>query len=214
MRPVLKEFFEIIKPERYLEIGYGGGANFESVPLELHRKVCISTSGAKSSRGTVLKGRSDDVFKAMAFLPFDLIFVDGGHEYRQVMRDIVNSVRVLSERGLILVHDVNPLDKGDAVSMPEKQSFGGAWCGDGWKAILHCMGDSRFGRVMAIEEFPGWLCIWNPGVLSVYHVPKDCEHYSDLTIQWAREHRDDFQFMDFREVAKAFKNDHRTHGCI
>ena len=39
---------------------------------------------------------------------FDLIFIDGLHIHEQVLKDIDNSLNVLNENGVILLHDCLP----------------------------------------------------------------------------------------------------------
>ena len=39
---------------------------------------------------------------------FDIIFIDGLHEYDQVKKDIVNSLKFIDEKGFILIHDLLP----------------------------------------------------------------------------------------------------------
>jgi len=39
--------------------------------------------------------------------PFDLIFIDGDHRYASVKKDFQNYRSLLSDRGVILFHDVD-----------------------------------------------------------------------------------------------------------
>lgn len=68
---------------------------------------------------------------------FDIIFIDGLHLAEQVNRDIKNSLNILSENGLIVLHDCNPPtnyhareDYSDKMT-PAK----GYWNGTTWKAF-------------------------------------------------------------------------------
>ena len=41
-------------------------------------------------------------------LKFDVIFIDGLHEYEQCQRDCLNSMKFLNDGGIILFHDFLP----------------------------------------------------------------------------------------------------------
>ena len=41
------------------------------------------------------------------FQPYDLIFVDGSHEYKDVKKDISNLCKMLSNHGILAVHDIH-----------------------------------------------------------------------------------------------------------
>jgi len=96
---------------------------------------------------------SDDFFKINK-QKFDIIFIDGMHEFHFVYRDIINSLDILNENGVIVLHDCNP--ENEVIQMvPEtkdgiwtnqewvdfaenwrKLSVDGNWSGDCWKAIV------------------------------------------------------------------------------
>ncbi len=87
---------------------------------------------------------SDDFFRddAPALLknkPVEISLIDGMHEYAYALRDIENTVKYLSDDGVIIIHDCNPLTPESACSFREweARNFTGIWNGDVWKAILH-----------------------------------------------------------------------------
>ncbi len=87
---------------------------------------------------------SDDFFLKNAKQVFektkpDLIFIDGMHEYQYALRDIENSLRYMTDNGVIVVHDCNPKTKEAGSSFKEfsENNYEGLWNGDVWKAILH-----------------------------------------------------------------------------
>ena len=63
---------------------------------------------------------------------FDCIFIDGLHEYHQVKKDIINSLNVLNDNGIILLHDCLP-DNVFTQAIPRCKKN---WNGDVWKAIV------------------------------------------------------------------------------
>lgn len=63
---------------------------------------------------------------------FDIVFIDGLHESEQVYRDICNSLRHLSENGIIVVHDSLPASE----IAQEKVRQSVEWNGDVWRALF------------------------------------------------------------------------------
>jgi hypothetical protein len=118
---------EIIKKKKYsnyLEIGCFDNECFSKIEI-------INKVGVDPLKGGTIKKTSDEFFKSNEE-KFDIIFIDGLHEYDQVKKDIINSIEFLNEDGTIMCHD----------SLPEKYSDQtvpyslGTWVGDVWKAII------------------------------------------------------------------------------
>lgn len=55
-------------------------------------------------------GTTDDFFKSNT-KTFDVIYIDADHEENAVLKDFNNSVKSLSEDGIILMHDIGPLSE-------------------------------------------------------------------------------------------------------
>ena len=84
----------------YLEIGCNKNKLFDSIYVE--DKIGVDPIAGGNVRLT-----SDDFFKKNE-KKFDLIFIDGLHEYHQVRRDFENAHKVLKPNGYILLHDMHP----------------------------------------------------------------------------------------------------------
>ena len=108
----------------YLEIGCFDDELFSHIKCE--QKVGVDPV----SGGTVRK-TSDQFFEANTN-KFDCIFIDGLHEYHQVKKDIINSLKYLNDDGIILLHDCLP-NNFYAQATPRCQY---EWNGDVWKAIV------------------------------------------------------------------------------
>lgn len=76
----------------------------------------------------------------------DVVFIDGLHTYENSLRDIINSLRYLNSKGVIIVHDCYPPNAAAALptkKFPNKKDISGidgwtgAWCGDVWKTIYY-----------------------------------------------------------------------------
>jgi predicted O-methyltransferase YrrM len=74
----------------------------------LFSKIKIQTKiGVDPISGGTIRKTSDDFFKNNN-VKFDIIFIDGLHEYSQVKKDIKNSLIFLNDDGVIFLHDCMP----------------------------------------------------------------------------------------------------------
>ena len=87
----------------YLEIGVEKNKVFNTIPLKMTNKY-----GVDPIRGGNYRMASDQFFKKNSHLKFDVIFIDGLHEYHQCQRDCLNSMNALNENGIIFLHDMIP----------------------------------------------------------------------------------------------------------
>jgi predicted O-methyltransferase YrrM len=108
----------------YLEIGC-----FQN---ELFSKIKIDTKiGVDPVSGGTIRDTSDNFFKKNN-IKFDIIFIDGLHEYDQVKKDINNSLLFLNNNGVIFLHDCMPKSYLHQ-AVPRAT---GVWNGDVWKNIV------------------------------------------------------------------------------
>jgi len=112
---------------KYLEIGVANNEVFNSIPLKLENKF-----GVDPVSGGNYKMKSDDFFKKFSNLKFDVIFIDGLHEYEQCQKDCINSIKQLNKNGIIFFHDFLPRSYFEE-KVPKCQS---SWTGDVWKVAV------------------------------------------------------------------------------
>ena len=110
--------------KKYLEIGCFDDELFNYINCE--KKV-----GVDPVSGGTIRKTSDEFFSDNNDY-FDCIFIDGLHEYKQVRKDILNSLKFLNQGGLILLHDCLPNNYFEQ-AIPRCQW---TWNGDVWKAIV------------------------------------------------------------------------------
>jgi hypothetical protein len=125
------ERFEIIqetiirkKYKNYLEIGCDNDQLFSKINIK--NKI-----GVDPVSGGTIRDTSDNFFKNNT-IKFDVVFIDGLHEYKQVKKDIENSLNYLSDNGVIFLHDCMPKSYFHQ-AVPRAQ---GSWNGDVWKNIV------------------------------------------------------------------------------
>ena len=91
------------------------------------------TARAKPHYRKLFRQPSDDFFAQLDPAErFDVIMVDGLHHADQVLRDVDNALRHLTEGGVVVMHDCNPLTE-IAQRVPRAT---GIWNGDCWKAMV------------------------------------------------------------------------------
>jgi len=127
----------------YLEIGCFKDETFNQINIK--KKI-----GVDPTSGGNLRMTSDQFFKENKE-KFDLIFIDGLHVYEQVIKDIFNSIKVLKENGIILVHDCLPRKLW--YQTPTRMSD--TWNGDVWKAIVECR---------TLENIDTYTCLADEGI--------------------------------------------------
>jgi hypothetical protein len=111
---------------RYLEIGVASNFVFNSIPLPMEKKIGVDPVSGGTHRMT-----SDKFFKKNK-LKFDVVFIDGLHEYEQCQRDCLNAINHLKKNGIILFHDFLPRNSFEE-RVPRKQA---SWTGDVWKVAV------------------------------------------------------------------------------
>jgi hypothetical protein len=158
---------EIGGRRRYLEIGVQNGLTLEGVSAALvvgvdpgHR-VNITRLPEHVRMHT---SPSDDFFAMHSGGPsshvFDLVFVDGLHQFQQAYRDILNAFRVLDHRGIVVVDDTVPSSEYAAVEdrdtakrlHRERGVVPWEWMGDVFKAVLLVVHAHPWIRVATVVE--------------------------------------------------------------
>lgn len=108
----------------YLEIGCDKDQSFSKIRIK--NKV-----GVDPISGGTIRDTSDNFFKYNN-QKFDIIFIDGLHHYKQVAKDIKNSLKILNPNGYILIHDCLPR----SIAHQAVPRYRGSWNGDVWKSIV------------------------------------------------------------------------------
>ena len=77
---------------------------------------------------------------------FDVIFIDGMHQVEYVLKDINNSINILTKNGFIFIDDILPFNYNEQLKIPVKHyyengilKYGENWTGDVWKVIYHIL---------------------------------------------------------------------------
>lgn len=173
----------------YLEIGCDDDQLFSKISIQ--EKI-----GVDPVSGGNYRAKSDDFFDKNV-KKFDLVFIDGLHEYHQVKKDILNSIKFLNKEGFILVHDCLPR----SISAQAVPRFRNIWNGDVWKAIVE------------LRTYPNleiFTCLADEGI-SIIQVKKNSQilkidkNIADLKFKdYYYNHRDYMRVINFSEIKKKY----------
>ena len=134
--------------KKYLEIGCDKDQIFSNILIDY--KI-----GVDPVQGGNVRKTSDDFFKNNLD-KFDIIFIDGLHEYDQVNKDINNSLKALNDGGIILLHDCMPKSYFHQAVPRSRMS----WNGDVWKNIV---------EARANPEIDTYTCFADEGIGIIFN---------------------------------------------
>lgn len=137
--------------KNYIEIGVRLGATFFRVNCENKIGVDPKSRFAHSLAPIVNKLRNEkseiflstsDVFfsrssKMLSTNKIDVGFIDGLHTFEQSLKDTDNCLRYLSDEGIIILHDCNPISYKLSTKPDKVFSLTNIWSGDVWKTIVY-----------------------------------------------------------------------------
>ena len=117
----------------YLEVGVWLGTTFKEINIDYKESCDVDNTWWPQDLSPITYlMTSDEMFSRMPIdKKYDIIFLDGLHTEECLDRDIINSLKHLNPGGLILCHDVLPLDYHSATEI----SNTGLWNGTCWKSI-------------------------------------------------------------------------------
>jgi methyltransferase family protein len=181
----------------YLEIGVEYGSAFRRIAAD--EKIAVDPAFKLSrlsrrladtkARATYYFEMTSDTFFAdeTAFLEqhgIDVALIDGLHTYKQVVRDVENTLRYLRDDGVIVLHDCNPARASIARPATSHADFRAQnhwwnrpiWTGDVWKAIVYLRSARHDLRVAVLK------CDFGVGIVQK-GVPKSRLSYSAAQIE-------------------------------
>ena len=127
----------------FLEIGTQKGETFTRVNTPV--KVSVDPDPHTAANYVMT---SDEYF-AKHSERFDIVFVDGLHESGQAYRDVMNALKVLNRKGVIVMHDCHPTSR----EMQEPFSRQYFWTGDVWKAFVKLRGELAYEMYVIDHDF-------------------------------------------------------------
>jgi hypothetical protein len=149
----------------YLEIGVGClSANFN--------KITATIKDGVDPFNFCNNCMSSDIFFTKNKNKYDVIFIDGDHKVKQVIKDAANAMDCLNNDGVILMHDCNPLleeDQTEEITNPRH------WNGSVWKAVLFYRQKYPDMFIVTVDTDEG-ICIMKPDKKIDYLLPPFSEN--------------------------------------
>lgn len=96
--------------KNYLELGVADGANIHMIRDHVDKCVGVDIFDQIPDKDKIEYNlmKTDDFFK-INLEKFDIVFIDANHDWFYVRRDFENSLKVLNEFGIIILHDTDPM---------------------------------------------------------------------------------------------------------
>lgn len=145
-------------PSIYVEIGVRSGESMRNVHAD--RKIGIDpvrhADLSLQDGDEFYELPSDDFFAALApkvLNPASVgaALVDGLHEFRQALRDVLHLEPFMAPGGIIILDDCNPPDADRAADAPT----GRAWNGDVWKVAAYLRSERQDLRFVTVDADQG-----------------------------------------------------------
>jgi len=206
---VINYLFKKYKFENYLEIGvYDPTNNFNNINAKL--KHSVDNYEFEPFKDLYTHNMTSDEFfeNAVGNQMYDVIFIDGLHEYEQVYKDFKNAMEHLNYGGFIILHDVNPIEESNI--MPYQQFLEQCpyrWNGTVYKAFLRLKDELKTWSCFSVDEPSGGMGIFTKNKLvknsTLLH---DYEWYFD----WNNfnTHRDDIlRMITYKEYTDLIDKD-------
>ena len=142
---MVKELNININTAKYLEIGVENGSTYNSVII--HNKTGVDPS-PNGNFQNLIKVTSDEFFeKYVEKNMYDIMFIDGMHQTEYVSRDIDNSLKCITNNGIIFIDDILPMNALEQTKVPHCNFVEEGvlkcknlpWTGDVWKVIYHLL---------------------------------------------------------------------------
>ena len=208
-----------LQARRYLEIGVAQGETFRDVAIAERTAVDprfqFSTAGLTDERTRFCPQTSDAFFAAEPHLPaYDVVFIDGLHEFGQVARDFGNAILRTHRHSVIILDDTVPnsvystIQDEDAARRHKKIAGieDPAWHGDVFRIVfyLHDFWPSLNYRTIMDAGNPQTL-VWRANGAGRRPLFGDLERISRLTY---------FDMHDNFEVLRPAHEDEAISVCI
>ena len=108
---LVAELIKQLNCKTYLELGVYDGVTLSKVSKHVGRVISVDIKDIRAEKVGEFHQKTTDEF----FLGFnenvDVIFIDADHNFDSVRKDFINSLKILNEFGMIILHDTDPMEK-------------------------------------------------------------------------------------------------------
>jgi len=107
---LIQSIVKLTNCRRYLELGVANGSNIHMIRDHVETCVGVDLSTELVDRDRIdFRQMTTDDFFDINQENFDIIFIDANHNWINVRRDFENSLKILNEFGIIILHDTDPV---------------------------------------------------------------------------------------------------------
>jgi hypothetical protein len=95
----------------YLELGVYDGTTLSKVYRHVNRAISVDVKDIRLQQiGEFHLKTTDEFFETFNEM-VDVIFIDADHNFESVKKDFINSLKILNEFGMIILHDTDPMEE-------------------------------------------------------------------------------------------------------
>lgn len=190
---------------RYLEIGVAAATTFRDIKISERTAVdpnfLFDPNELANEFTRLMPITSDEFFATESiFPPYDIVFIDGLHNFEQVVRDFSNAILRTHRQSVIILDDTIP---GDVYSsfqdyrdtMRHRQAAGideGSWHGDVFKTVFYLHDFWPSLAYLTIPDSPQTL-VWRSNRSGRQPLYNDLERVSRMSYFDLRDHMDVMQ---------------------
>ena len=129
----------------YLELGISENRTFNLVRAGRKVGVDMQPIQVRFPPPPAYNMTTDEFFLQIPeSMMFDVVFIDAGHSVDNVIKDFNNTIKHLTPRGIILIHDL----------IPPTEEFTASWfCGDGYKFLYQVLVEQKQIAISADCEY-------------------------------------------------------------
>lgn len=123
---LIKQIIRLTGCNKYLELGIREGYHIGQIREHCEYCVGVDILDRRTFFNFDFKLSTTDKFFEDNTETFDIVFIDANHSFEFVKKDFINSLKILNQYGIILIHDTDPIY--EEYMSPDK-------CGDSYKII-------------------------------------------------------------------------------
>ncbi|GJD50304.1 hypothetical protein OPKNFCMD_3043 [Methylobacterium crusticola] len=211
---VIQPIIDLFPAARYLEVGVSQGVTFHA--LRAGTKVAVDPNflfqvpASPTADGSHYHSCTSDAFFAQYGKgpKFDVIYLDGLHTYEQTLRDLLNSIVLLNDGGVIIIDDVLPNSYEAGLRDPDEcfairrkfNNADSAWMGDVYKLVFFVESFIQQFDFRTIADNHGQLVMWR-GVRDLSNTTdRLLSEISDYDYSDSVLNRDVFRVQSYREI--------------
>jgi hypothetical protein len=142
----------------YLELGVKWGTVLKQIDCAVKDGVDVNPSAPCSFAGMT----TAEFFRTHSGLRYDIIFIDADHREPAVLLDLLGSLRILNEDGVVVLHDCRPMTEAEQIDANNE-------CQTAWRAfaayrlispyLCYCLDDDYGVGIIDTAQFS---CVLEP----------------------------------------------------